>query len=277
LLKSVKRGIENKARIQEALETLPETILTINTACAYLDATDDDIRVQREFYSSVLTQLPRLVELLLRKEKWYRGVWSFVSLRAKETTTIDEILGEWDAMLSKIQQHVARMKTKVLAQSLHHSSEGHRHSKEASKKLDVLITSAGLIGGSLDRLEFMLLTLAKITMSERSTEAAQPCLQYKDTAAEAQTGMMDDMVAKLRDVEREREYYRRMMKAEQKDNVHLRLGMYYILPTTSLILIDWSQRIQSSSTSMRFSELPPLFSWRPNPSQNLSRPSHYSS
>ncbi|KAK5653752.1 hypothetical protein OQA88_7908 [Cercophora sp. LCS_1] len=223
IFESVKRGIENKAKIQEALESLPETILTINTACAYLDATDSDISVQREFYSSVLTQLPKLVELLLRKEKWYKAAWSFVSLRAQETTTIDQILGDWNAMLAKVQQHVERMKAKVMARTLHHSSEGHRHASEANKKLDVLATSAGLIGGSLDRLEFMFLALAKAVLNERSTDTTQPCLQYKDTAAEAQTGMLDDMFAKIRDVEREREYYRQRMQTEQKNNVHLRL------------------------------------------------------
>jgi len=69
VVQSTRRNIENKAKIMHAFETIPETILTINVACAYLDASETDLAVQRNFYSTIVLELPKLVELLLGKEK----------------------------------------------------------------------------------------------------------------------------------------------------------------------------------------------------------------
>jgi hypothetical protein len=53
----------------QAFEAIPETILTINAACVYLDPSEKPLEIQQKFYSTVLTELPTLVDLLLGKEK----------------------------------------------------------------------------------------------------------------------------------------------------------------------------------------------------------------
>lgn len=65
---TAKRGVENRAKILEAFETVPETVLTIQTAYNYLNPTADDEELCREFCRTLVRTLPGLLDVLLKRQ-----------------------------------------------------------------------------------------------------------------------------------------------------------------------------------------------------------------
>ncbi|KAH9239013.1 hypothetical protein K456DRAFT_32432 [Colletotrichum gloeosporioides 23] len=104
---------ENRNRIVETFETIPDSILTINMAFDLLDADPADMKVQAEAISMLLEDLPVLIKILLGKEKWYCKVVKLLLLSIPETMTIDDILSRWKRKLVQLQEHVQRMKWKM--------------------------------------------------------------------------------------------------------------------------------------------------------------------
>ncbi|KAK2741994.1 hypothetical protein CKAH01_01421 [Colletotrichum kahawae] len=104
---------ENRNKIVETFETIPDSILTINMAFDLLEPDPADMKVQTEAVSMLLEDLPVLIKILLGEEKWYRKVVRFLSLSIPETTTIDDILSRWNGKVVQLKEHVQRMKWKL--------------------------------------------------------------------------------------------------------------------------------------------------------------------
>ncbi|KAK1847026.1 hypothetical protein CCHR01_10363 [Colletotrichum chrysophilum] len=104
---------ENRNRIVETFETIPDSILTINMAFDLLDADPADMKVQAEAISMLLEDLPVLIKILLGKEKWYCKVVKLLLLSIPETMTIDDSLSRWKRKVVQLQEHVQRMKWKM--------------------------------------------------------------------------------------------------------------------------------------------------------------------
>ncbi|XRM38367.1 hypothetical protein ABZX51_001789 [Aspergillus tubingensis] len=116
VFETAKRGVENRAKILEAFETVPETVLTIQTAYNYLNPTADD------------------------EELWYRKVTESLTLRIRETLTVDQVLSDWNRYLITIKERLERMKVKITAATAYHSSESHRLGLEANTNIQTLHT-----------------------------------------------------------------------------------------------------------------------------------------
>ncbi|KAF5501637.1 hypothetical protein CGCS363_v006726 [Colletotrichum siamense] len=104
---------ENRNKIVQTFETIPDSILTINMAFDLLDPDPADMKVQTEAVGMLLEDLPALIKILLGEEKWYRKVVRFLSLSIPETMTIDDILSRWDQKVVQLKEHVQRMKWKM--------------------------------------------------------------------------------------------------------------------------------------------------------------------
>jgi hypothetical protein len=134
-------------------------------------------------------------------------VLSFFQLRFSETMVIDDILDQWNGFIFRLREHVKRMSYKVMALALEHSSQAHRHAKEASEKLDAVV----------EKQDSILMALTKLQTAERSAKTITLCIQHKDTAAEAQTGMYNDMAAIIKQQNRDKEHYRQLWEAKEKE------------------------------------------------------------
>ncbi|KAF6837853.1 hypothetical protein CPLU01_02739 [Colletotrichum plurivorum] len=106
---------ENRAKILDTFETLPDSILTINTACALLEPGPAEEKLEEEVRSMLFRDIPVLVKILLGKEPWYRDIMGFLTLRIPETTKIDDILSSWDQKITQLKGHVKRMKMQLLS------------------------------------------------------------------------------------------------------------------------------------------------------------------
>ncbi|GKZ35206.1 hypothetical protein AbraIFM66950_005799 [Aspergillus brasiliensis] len=116
VFETAKRGVENRGKILQAFETVPETILTIQTAYNYLNPTADD------------------------EALWYRKVMESLTLRIRETLTVDQVLSDWNRYLATIKERLERMKVKITAATAYHSSESHRLGLEANTNIQSLHT-----------------------------------------------------------------------------------------------------------------------------------------
>ncbi|KAL3306068.1 Acidic mammalian chitinase [Colletotrichum asianum] len=107
---------DNRSRILETFETVPESILTINMAFDLLKPASVDKSLCTEVISMLLEDLPVLVKILLGNEPWYRKVVAHLLLRIPETSTVDQILARWKQEVVRLEKHVKRMKLEILSQ-----------------------------------------------------------------------------------------------------------------------------------------------------------------
>ncbi|OOF94721.1 hypothetical protein ASPCADRAFT_148585, partial [Aspergillus carbonarius ITEM 5010] len=138
VFETTKRGIENRCKILEAFETVPETILTIQTAYNYFNPTEDDEALCKDFCRTLVRTLPGLLDVLLKRQPWYRKVKEVLTLRIRETLTIDQVLSDWNRYLATIKERLERMKLKISATTAYHSTESHRLGLEANENIKVL-------------------------------------------------------------------------------------------------------------------------------------------
>lgn len=66
-VQTAKRRSENRDRILEAFESIPETILMINSSCACLESTAEDEKLRNDFYCELVKRMPELIDILLGK------------------------------------------------------------------------------------------------------------------------------------------------------------------------------------------------------------------
>ncbi|RYP25248.1 hypothetical protein DL765_000129 [Monosporascus sp. GIB2] len=96
IFNAVKRHQDNRERILDTFETLPDTIVTINTAYALLEPSPEDTRLHRAFFR-------------------YRKVAAFLLLKIPESSTIDDILSRWTQQVVRLKEHVERLKINLQA------------------------------------------------------------------------------------------------------------------------------------------------------------------
>ncbi|KAJ8132045.1 hypothetical protein O1611_g1582 [Lasiodiplodia mahajangana] len=114
IFEALQKKEENAQRILEVFETIPETILTINTAYALLDPEPDDEHIKQDFYETLVKDVPVLIAILRGSEAWYKKVVQFLSLRIPETINIDSILERWSSKISLLKGRVERMNIRIL-------------------------------------------------------------------------------------------------------------------------------------------------------------------
>ncbi|KAI9368987.1 hypothetical protein BJX61DRAFT_545999 [Aspergillus egyptiacus] len=96
IFQSVNRGIENRDKILDAFDSIPETIVTIHVGCQCLKPTEGDLQLKSEFYSALINGLPFLIDVLLGKQPWYQKVRRFmlehIVRRSSEQTPVFRVL-----------------------------------------------------------------------------------------------------------------------------------------------------------------------------------------
>ncbi|TDZ36330.1 hypothetical protein C8035_v001693 [Colletotrichum spinosum] len=112
---ATKKHDENRGKILEAFETMPESIITMNTAYKLLEPDEEDAEFRDEFLIMLVTDIPALVKILLGQELWYRRIVDILLLKIPETSTIDDILARWNRRLSGLKEHVERLKLQLQA------------------------------------------------------------------------------------------------------------------------------------------------------------------
>ncbi|KAJ2993645.1 hypothetical protein NUW58_g1776 [Xylaria curta] len=115
VFEACQRHSENRQKIIEAFETVPDAILTINTAYLFLNPEEDDKDILRTFFTTLVEDLPFLIGKLLGKEKWYKKVASALLLHIPEEAAIDDILEDWATKMTALQERVQGMKIKILS------------------------------------------------------------------------------------------------------------------------------------------------------------------
>ncbi|KAI8668518.1 hypothetical protein NCS55_00878000 [Fusarium keratoplasticum] len=115
IFSATKAHRENRGRILDTFETLPDAIVTINTAHALLQPEPQDVELQGEFLSILVKDIPALVKILLGEETWYRKVVDFLLLEIPKTSTIDDILSRWGAHVVRLKAHVEKLKIRLQA------------------------------------------------------------------------------------------------------------------------------------------------------------------
>ncbi|KAI3318933.1 hypothetical protein HD806DRAFT_548787 [Xylariaceae sp. AK1471] len=114
VFEALQKREENAQKILEVFETVPETMLTINTAYSLLGPETDDESIKREFYDNLVKDLPVLIAILRGSEPWYKKVVQFLILRIPETLSIDDILARWKSQTSVLKERVERMNIRIL-------------------------------------------------------------------------------------------------------------------------------------------------------------------
>ncbi|RYP67688.1 hypothetical protein DL771_007095 [Monosporascus sp. 5C6A] len=112
---AVKRHEDNRARILDTFETLPDSIVTINTAHALLEPSPEDTRLQMGFLNMLIKDIPVLIKILSGEESWYRKVVASLLLKIPESSTIDDILSRWTQQVARLKEHVERLKIDLQA------------------------------------------------------------------------------------------------------------------------------------------------------------------
>ncbi|KAE8150937.1 hypothetical protein BDV25DRAFT_103683 [Aspergillus avenaceus] len=178
--------IENRAKILEAFESIPETILTINFSCSLLNPTAEDEKLRQEFHSTLVKRMPELIDILLGKPAWYQRLKGYMTFKIRETLTVDEILAEWKQYISTLNERVMRMRDRLRREIAYHSAEAHQLGVQANNKLDVF-------GNRFDEIQSTVIALGPAIMAAMQRDLGgrlnklERALEARDTGAEAQT------------------------------------------------------------------------------------------
>ncbi|KAI0912378.1 hypothetical protein F4823DRAFT_634366 [Ustulina deusta] len=115
IFEAAQRRSENRDKILEAFETVPDVIITINTAYLLLNPEEDDIDTRKKFFATLLSDLPFLIQKLLGKEAWYKKIGSALLLYIPEELAIDDVLSGWASQVANLKERVENMKLKILS------------------------------------------------------------------------------------------------------------------------------------------------------------------
>ncbi|KAE8351571.1 hypothetical protein BDV28DRAFT_162347 [Aspergillus coremiiformis] len=134
---TAKKRKENRDKILEAFESIPESILSINLACGLLKPTEDDEKLRQDFHIKLLTSMPELVDILLGKLAWYRRVASYLTFKTDETLKVDGILSDWNRYIANLREHVMRMRDRLWSEIAYHSAGTYQMGVQTNRKLDI--------------------------------------------------------------------------------------------------------------------------------------------
>ncbi|KAF5499550.1 hypothetical protein CGCF413_v006914 [Colletotrichum fructicola] len=93
---------ENRNKIAETFETVPDSILTINMAFDLLDPDPADMKVQTEAVSMLLEDLPALIKILLGEEKYMDIRALLAESKAMQTAIFHNTKKDYASILSEI-------------------------------------------------------------------------------------------------------------------------------------------------------------------------------
>ncbi|KAI0536229.1 hypothetical protein GGR58DRAFT_476043 [Xylaria digitata] len=185
IFETLKRKEENAQKILEVFETIPETILTINTAYALLEPEPEDERLKREFYDTLIRDVPVLIAILRGSEAWYKKVVQYLTIRLPETLNIDEILAHWRGKTGLLEGRVDRMKTRILG-SLKSKMDALENVGTQVKTAETSIRTLLLSNSSLQHA-----LMGKL--QERITKQYSDIWYHQKLAACAMTGLYDEI------------------------------------------------------------------------------------
>ncbi|KAL7815086.1 hypothetical protein V8C44DRAFT_356852 [Trichoderma aethiopicum] len=209
LLKVAKRDLAIKTKILDIFQNISWKMTTITMAFERLGAAKEGLQRQREFFCTVVRDMPILIRRLLGKEKWYDKIKHSFQLQLSETDTADTILERWKANMSELTEHMERSKLASMSDIKSNTNllPGMQSSIDASKQ------AVGQLGDQMAELP-QVMQRAVQGLFDKFTET----LRSKDSAAQAQTLLLEDMYERLR----EREYDHRYIRGLESENRRLR-------------------------------------------------------
>ncbi|KAH0490022.1 hypothetical protein TgHK011_001507 [Trichoderma gracile] len=209
LLKVAKRNLEITRRILDVFREISLKLATITMAFDKLGAEKGQLQQQREFFCTVVRDMPVLIRRLLGKEKWYVKIKHSLQLQLSETDTANTILERWKAEMSELNEHMERSKIASMSDIKMNSSllPDMKSSMEASKE------SLGQLSDQMAELPQVVQQVLQ-GLFERFAET----LRSKDSASQAQTLLLEEMCERLKVMEDERQYARVL----ERENRYLR-------------------------------------------------------
>ncbi|KAI1263448.1 hypothetical protein F5Y18DRAFT_394486 [Xylariaceae sp. FL1019] len=107
--------IENRERIIQAFDNIPDMIRTMETACRVFgsDAEEDINTTAKAFYDGLCSDIPDLIQLLDGKMPRLKRVLNRFAAGAPETQKIDDILERIQTRSSKLESKTERIKMRL--------------------------------------------------------------------------------------------------------------------------------------------------------------------
>ncbi|KAL7809077.1 hypothetical protein V8C26DRAFT_412376 [Trichoderma gracile] len=209
LLKVAKCNLEVRAKILNIFQDLSWKMTTISMTFDKLGAEQEVLKRQREFFCTVLRDMPVLIRRLLGKEKWYFKIKNSLKLQLSDTDTAETILARWEANMRQLNEHMERSKIASMSDIKSNTNllPGIQSSNEATNQL---------VGQLTDQVTELPQFLQRALQG--SFDRVIETLSAKDKAAQAQTLLLEEMNERLRAIEHERQYFRGL----ERENEYLR-------------------------------------------------------
>ncbi|KAI8718138.1 hypothetical protein NCS52_00891800 [Fusarium sp. LHS14.1] len=191
IFNATKKRRENRERILNTLETLPDASVTINMAHALLHPEPKDTALQIEFLSMLIRDIPAL------------GTAKFVDfllLDIPNTSTIDDILSRWGQRVGQLKEHVEQLKIRLQDKFFAKMDriEGKMEASETGIR-DLLAENQSMQKSMMEKWTELTAQIRKpVADISRATEA------FADVA----TSFREDMKSRRRDTELEEELRR---------------------------------------------------------------------
>ncbi|GAW14979.1 hypothetical protein ANO14919_043870 [Xylariales sp. No.14919] len=229
VFEACQRRSENRQKIMDAFETVPDALITINTAYLFLDPEDDDKDILRVFFVTLVEDLPFLIQKLLGQEKWYQKIASALLLHIPEQLAIDDVLSDWATKMTALKERVQRMKIKILGKlglkidgikTQVDSSEkkiiAEIKSSQSALKDQVMDSEAGIITLLSQHKDSIQLMMTRIQSQDEQIRIFGAMADKASTAA--MTGLMREAQNAYRQVKREQQDKERLeQKLHQKE------------------------------------------------------------
>ncbi|KAI0112504.1 hypothetical protein GGR51DRAFT_43890 [Nemania sp. FL0031] len=107
--------VENRERIIQAFENIPDMIRTMETACKLFGSNEEeDIKgVAKSFYDELCSSIPDLIQILDGKSSRFKRTLNRLAAGAIETSKIDEILKRIGNTTNKLESSIRRIKMRL--------------------------------------------------------------------------------------------------------------------------------------------------------------------
>ncbi|EED12752.1 hypothetical protein TSTA_052730 [Talaromyces stipitatus ATCC 10500] len=182
-VQTAKRRGENRARILEAFESIPETILTINFSCSLLKPTAEDEKLRQDFHRELVKRMPELIDILLGRAPWFQRVKGYMTLKVSETAKIGEILSEWNQYITTLKNRVMQMRDRLQSEIAYHSAEAHQMGVQTYNKL-------GTFDSRFDEIQSIIVGLGPAIIAQMQQEFGKR-LQQLERSVQARDGKFD--------------------------------------------------------------------------------------
>ncbi|OTA00683.1 hypothetical protein A9Z42_0009300 [Trichoderma parareesei] len=209
LLKVAKCNLVMETKILNVFRDISLRMATITLAFEKLGAEEGELQRQRDFFCTVVRDMPLLIRRLLGKEKWYVKIKNSLRLQLSETDTADTILERWKAGISELNEHMERSRIASLSDIKSNTNllTAMQSSIEASKE------SVGQLSDQMAELPQVVQRVV-LGLLDRFAET----LRSNNSGAQAQTLLLEQMHQRLREMEDERQY----IQGLQRENRYLR-------------------------------------------------------